>query len=212
MSLLSKVLLFISSILAFTTLLFFFQFVAERTSNKALIAQKEAFSVEAQKRARLAETQSARTQDAEKMAQKAKSDSIDSLSVASEFKAELERQLAESQVAQKETLARLNARLEREIVAKQKAEKEAEKYFAQKELLEHDLLMVWAEMETLKAEHNKKIQSLNEANAKNLKVLNDEIAALKKELEVAAESIKTLRQNLENLSKPNPPTAVKPVQ
>ena len=208
MSLLSKVLLFISCILTFTTLLFFFQFVAERAYNKDLIAQKEAFSLEAQKRTRLAETQSARTQDAEKIAQQAKDESLDSFTMASEFKAELERKLVESQIAQKEAITRLNMRLERETIAKQKAEKEAEKYFAQKELLEHDLLMVWAEMETLKADHNKKVQALNEANGKKQNELNAEIERLKKELDVANTSIKSLQQSLEKLSKTlAPPSA-----
>lgn len=220
MNTLSKVLLFIVCILAFATLLFFFKFVTERAYNKDLIAQKDAFSLEAMKRGKFVRDYSERTLDAQKAAEEAIMQAMDHFTAASEIKAELERLQAESVLTQKETIALLNARIEREAQIRLRAEREAEKYLTQKTALEHELLMFWSDMETLKSENANSMNALagkldgeKSALASEIKDLKSALEDIKKNLEIAKiskdtaeEKIKSLERELEAL-KAHPPSS-----
>ena len=185
----NKTLLLCTCILAFTSILFFFKFVAEKANSADLLAQKEAAYVDARKSIKHAESQNEIASDARKSAQIAEKSAQENFTKVTKAIAELERLEAASAVEQVESAAQAKARLEREIAARVKAEKQLEIYLLRNESLERDLLMLSRELEASNSENAQRVKALE---ADNLKKLGE----LQNELKEAKEALDALKKNM----------------
>lgn len=193
---LNKTLLLCACILAFTTLLFFFKFAAQKARSEDLLAQKEAAYVDARKSIKQAESQNEKATDAQKTAQLAEKNAQENFTKVSEVVAELERLEAASAIEQIESAAQAKARLEREVALRIKSEKQLEMLSLRNESLERDLLLISSELESLTAENTQRIRLLE---AENLK----KVSELKAELERTNNLVEDLKIKLGKLGGEN---------
>ena len=178
----NKTLLLCTCVLAFTSILFFFKFVAEKAHSADLLAQKEAAYVDARKSIKHAESQNEIASDAKKSAQLAEKQAQENFTKVSKAIAELERLEAASAVEQVESAAQAKAKLEREIAARVKAEKQLEIYLLRNESLERDLLLLSNELEAATSENTQRIRALEAENSKRVGELQSELKQCKDEL------------------------------
>lgn len=179
----NKTLLLCTCVLAFTSLLFFFKFVAEKARSADLLAQKEAAYVDARKSIKHAESQNEIASDAKKSAQIAEKKAQENFTKVSKAMAELERLEAASAVEQVESAAQAKARLEREIAARARAEKQILVLSSRNESLERDLLLLSNELECANAENSQRIRAMEAENQKKLDELQSELQKYKSTLD-----------------------------
>lgn len=179
----NKTLLLCTCVLAFTSLLFFFKFVAEKARSADLLAQKEAAYVDARKSIKHAESQNEIASDAQKIAQLAEKKAQENFTKVAKAIAELERLEAASAVDQVESAAQAKARLGREVAARMRAEKQIIILSSRNESLERDLLLLSNELECANAENSQRIRALEAENQKKLNELQNELKSYKETLD-----------------------------
>lgn len=192
MNILSRVLLFLCCVLVFTTLLFYVKFLAERVHNNGLKSLNEGLLIQNDRHTRLIQNETERIIDAEKNTELARTEASELFILASETQAQLERLEAEAALAQRETQTQVNARLEREIQARQKAEKDLERLQTQKETLEEDVLIAWAELETYKSQVGDKLKNENQQFEEDVKKLKEQIQQLNNTLNQTQEKLQQI--------------------
>ena len=184
----NKTLLLCTCVLAFTSLLFFFKFVAEKARSADLLAQKEAAYVDARKSIKHAESQNEIASDAQKIAQLAEKKAQENFTKVAKAIAELERLEAASAVDQVESAAQAKARLGREVAARMRAEKQIIILSSRNESLERDLLLLSNELECANAENSQRIRALEAENQKKLNELQNELKSYNETLDKLREN------------------------